>query len=65
MIEEQALCRVHRVGQQRNVTTIRYLMRDSFEEVRLYFTLEIMTLTRRADFPQASRRDPEAEEKAC
>jgi SWI/SNF-related matrix-associated actin-dependent regulator of chromatin subfamily A3 len=33
MIEEQALCRVHRVGQKRNVTTIRYLMRNSFEEV--------------------------------
>jgi hypothetical protein len=33
MIEEQALCRVHRVGQKRNVTTIRYMMRDSFEEV--------------------------------
>lgn len=33
MIEEQALCRVHRVGQLRNVTTIRYLMRNSFEEV--------------------------------
>lgn len=34
MIEEQALCRVHRVGQKRDVTTIRYLMRDSFEEVK-------------------------------
>jgi hypothetical protein len=34
MVEEQALCRVHRVGQKRNVTTIRYLMRDSFEEVK-------------------------------
>jgi hypothetical protein len=33
MIEEQALCRVHRVCQQRDVTTIRYLMRDSFVEV--------------------------------
>ena len=33
MIEEQALCRVHRVGQKRTVTTIRYLMRNSFEEV--------------------------------
>jgi len=32
MIEEQALCRVHRIGQQRNVTTIRYLTRNSFEE---------------------------------
>ena len=37
MIEEQALCRVHRVGQKRSVTTIRYLMRDSFEEVSLHF----------------------------
>jgi SWI/SNF-related matrix-associated actin-dependent regulator of chromatin subfamily A3 len=27
------LCRVHRVGQTRSVTTIRYLMRDSFEDV--------------------------------
>jgi hypothetical protein len=35
MVEEQALCRVHRVGQQREVTTVRYLMRDSLEEVRL------------------------------
>jgi SNF2 family DNA or RNA helicase len=33
MIEEQALCRIHRVGQRREVTTIRYLMRDSCEEV--------------------------------
>jgi hypothetical protein len=33
MIEEQALCRVHRVGQKRSVTTIRYIMRKSFEEV--------------------------------
>ncbi|KAB8303388.1 hypothetical protein EYC80_004817 [Monilinia laxa] len=32
MIEEQALCRVHRVGQEKQVTTIRYLMRDFFEE---------------------------------
>ena len=36
MIEEQALCRVHRVGQKRDVTTIRYLMRESFEEVSHY-----------------------------
>jgi len=36
MTEEQALCRVHRVGQKRDVTTIRYLMRDSFEEVSHY-----------------------------
>ena len=33
MVEEQALCRIHRVGQSRNVTTVRYVMKDSFEEV--------------------------------
>lgn len=33
MIEEQALCRIHRMGQQRDVTTIRYRMKNSFEEV--------------------------------
>ncbi|KAM0314130.1 hypothetical protein ACHAO8_004916 [Botrytis cinerea] len=32
MIEEQALCRVHRISQKRKVTTIRYLMHNSFEE---------------------------------
>jgi len=36
MIEEQALCRVHRVGQRRNVSTIRYLIRDTFEEVWIH-----------------------------
>jgi len=41
MTEEQALCRVHRVGQEREVTTIRYLMRDSFEEV--YSTFHAVT----------------------
>jgi len=40
MIEEQALCRVHRVGQQRDVTTVRFLMRDSFEEVRSHNDLD-------------------------
>jgi SNF2 family DNA or RNA helicase len=32
-MEEQALCRVYRLGQKRNVTTIRYRMLNSFEEV--------------------------------
>ncbi|KAF8860511.1 hypothetical protein BDZ45DRAFT_619499 [Acephala macrosclerotiorum] len=31
-MEEQALCRVYRLGQKRNVTTIRYRMLNSFEE---------------------------------
>lgn len=33
MMEEQALCRIHRMGQKRDVTTIRYIMKNSFEEV--------------------------------
>lgn len=32
MSETQALDRVHRLGQQREVTTIRYLVKDSWEE---------------------------------
>ncbi|KAH3978576.1 hypothetical protein HBI24_114000 [Parastagonospora nodorum] len=31
-LEEQALARVHRLGQTRLVTTVRYVMEDSFEE---------------------------------
>ncbi|CAN9415730.1 unnamed protein product [Alternaria alternata] len=31
-LEDQALARVHRIGQTRPVTTIRYVMEDSFEE---------------------------------
>jgi SNF2 family DNA or RNA helicase len=33
MMEEQALCRIHRLGQHKEVKTIRYRMRNSFEEV--------------------------------
>jgi SNF2 family DNA or RNA helicase len=32
-LEDQALARVHRLGQTRPVITIRYIMEDSFEEV--------------------------------
>ncbi|KAL7916577.1 SNF2 family N-terminal domain-containing protein [Trichoderma velutinum] len=31
-LEEQALARIHRIGQTREVTTVRFYMRDSFEE---------------------------------
>jgi len=33
MIEEQALDRVHRIGQRNNVQVFRYLVKDSFENV--------------------------------
>jgi SWI/SNF-related matrix-associated actin-dependent regulator of chromatin subfamily A3 len=33
MIEEQALSRIHRLGQTKEVKTIRYRVRGSFEEV--------------------------------
>ena len=32
-LEDQAFARVHRLGQTRPVTTIRYVMENSFEEV--------------------------------
>ena len=33
MIEEQALSRIHRLGQKKEVRTIRYRVRNSFEDV--------------------------------
>jgi SWI/SNF-related matrix-associated actin-dependent regulator of chromatin subfamily A3 len=33
MMEEQALSRIHRLGQKKEVKTIRYLILGSFEEV--------------------------------
>jgi SNF2 family DNA or RNA helicase len=35
-VEQQALARIYRMGQTRKVTTIRYIMRDSFEDVSLH-----------------------------
>ena len=32
-VEEQALARVHRMGQTKPVTTIRFVMENTFEEV--------------------------------
>jgi hypothetical protein len=31
-IEEQALARIHRIGQKKEVTTIRFFVKDTFEE---------------------------------
>ncbi|OCL01572.1 hypothetical protein AOQ84DRAFT_401724 [Glonium stellatum] len=33
-VKEQALARIHRMGQTKEVTTIRFYMKDSFEEVK-------------------------------
>jgi SWI/SNF-related matrix-associated actin-dependent regulator of chromatin subfamily A3 len=33
MVEEQAAARVHRIGQERDVSIIRYIVKDSIEEV--------------------------------
>ncbi|KAK0615431.1 putative ATP-dependent helicase C17A2.12 [Lasiodiplodia hormozganensis] len=53
-LEEQALARVHRLGQHRSVTTIRYIMKDSFEQ-------SIITVQDRKKFLASvllSKRDP-------
>jgi SNF2 family DNA or RNA helicase len=32
-VEEQALARVHRLGQTKKVTTVRFIMKNSIEDV--------------------------------
>ena len=34
MVEDQALDRVHRIGQTKEVTTVRYIVKNTLEEVR-------------------------------
>lgn len=43
MIEEQAMSRIYRMGQKRNVKLVRYRIRDSFEEVSAYLTSSSQT----------------------
>jgi SWI/SNF-related matrix-associated actin-dependent regulator of chromatin subfamily A3 len=38
MMEEQALCRIHRLGQKKEVKTVWYQIRDAFEEVSTKFS---------------------------
>jgi SNF2 family DNA or RNA helicase len=42
MVELQALERVHRLGQTRDVVITRYIIRDSFEDVSLLRALYII-----------------------
>lgn len=44
-MEEQALARIHRIGQEREVTTVRFFVSDSFEEV-YYLAISRTSLTR-------------------
>jgi len=49
MMEEQALCRIHRLGQHKEVKTIRYRIKGSFEEVGVFVLLDSHSLGN-ADF---------------
>lgn len=50
MIEEQALRGVHKIGQEKKATTIRHLMRDSFDEIRSDDELYMLALLSAGDF---------------
>jgi SNF2 family DNA or RNA helicase len=39
-LEEQALARIHRLGQEREVTTVRFVVKDTFEEVGIALALK-------------------------
>lgn len=41
MVEQQALDRLHRIGQKKEVTTTRYIIRNSIEEVGIPFNNDI------------------------
>lgn len=40
-VEEQALARIHRMGQTKEVTTVRFFMEQSFEQVRLPISFQL------------------------
>ena len=42
-VEEQALARIHRLGQMKEVTTIRYIMDDTVEKVCVDFTVPLFS----------------------
>jgi hypothetical protein len=58
MSEDQALDRIHRIGQTKEITTVRYIMKGSFEEVRGSFGKTYNKHWRSAECSD----DPETEE---
>lgn len=64
MMEEQALCRIHRLGQRKEVKTIRYRIRGSFEAVRrIFFSLKVRIEMLMCFV--ASRQDARSQETNC
>ncbi|KAI1109760.1 hypothetical protein F5Y14DRAFT_455698 [Nemania sp. NC0429] len=62
-LEEQALARVHRLGQMREVTTVRFYMRDTFEERAMELQKKKEDLAGLLSDPQA--RNAEYLERLC
>jgi SNF2 family DNA or RNA helicase len=56
MTEEQAMYRIYRMGQKRDVVTIRYRIRNSFENVvAIYRKKDLASLTsRKSVFPRVT-----------
>ena len=64
-LEEQALARIHRLGQKKEVTTVRFYIRDSFEEASTpscFYIRNIRCFS--ADIFTASYESPKVEERA-
>ena len=57
MAEEQALDRIHRIGQTQPVTTIRYIMKDTWEEVCLatFMMIRLMSFSERSQTPREEK----------
>lgn len=55
MAEEQAIARVHRMGQQRHVTATKYITPDSIEEVsHIYLRLFVKSVSRKHSLTASS-----------
>ena len=55
MVEDQALDRVHRIGQTKEVTTVRYIVRNTLEEVRWPNKLHLVFKIKELTFKQSIR----------